>query len=153
MFESKRHLVLAAAGIAAAVAVGSAGRTMQQATAAQATPSPAAALRVVRDESAGTIKVFRPGSREPVLTQNAPPDARPYLHPIAAPDGRGAVTEFSPSHHKHQTGLYWGFTRVNGRDFFHNPQGDYWRRVSFTVLRDTGDEPRGGRYASTAPAF
>ncbi len=52
------------------------------------------------------------------------------------------VTEFSPAHHKHQTGLYWGFTRVNGRDFFHNPQGDYWRRVSVTVTAQSGDEVR-----------
>ncbi len=52
------------------------------------------------------------------------------------------VTEFSPDHHKHQTGLYWGFTRVNGRDYFHNPQGDYWRRVSFTVTQASGNEVR-----------
>ena len=52
------------------------------------------------------------------------------------------VTEFSPDHHKHQTGLYWGFTRVNGRDYFHNPQGDYWRRVSATVTQASGDEVR-----------
>ena len=39
------------------------------------------------------------------------PTHGPYLHPIAAPDGKGVVTEFSPEHHKHQTGLYWGFTR------------------------------------------
>ncbi len=78
----------------------------------------------------------------PILTQNARPDARPYLHPIAAPDGKGVLTEFSPEHHKHQTGLYWGFTRVNGRDYFHNPQGEYWRRVSATVTAASGDEVR-----------
>src|SRR5688500_8482651 len=52
------------------------------------------------------------------------------------------LTEYSPAHHKHQTGLYWGFTRLNGRDFFHNPQGDYWRRVSAAVLVAEGDEVR-----------
>ena len=31
---------------------------------------------------------------------------------------------------------------VNGRDFFHNPQGDYWRRVSATVTQQSGDEVR-----------
>src|SRR5688500_20260194 len=60
------------------------------------------------------------------------------------------LTEYSPAHHKHQTGLYWGFTRLNGRDFFHNPQGDYWRRVSAarSEERRVGKEggQRGARY-------
>ncbi len=92
------------------------------------------------DAQAGTISVFRAGSSEPVLTQNARPDTRPYLHPIVAPDGKGVLTEHSPTHHPHQTGLYWGFTRLNGRDYFHNPQGGYWRRVSATVTQAAGDE-------------
>jgi putative membrane-bound dehydrogenase-like protein len=91
-------------------------------------------LAIKHDEQAGTISVFRTGTPEPILTQNAKPDVRPYLHPIAAPDGKGVLTEYRPAHHVHQTGLYWGFTRVNGRDYFHNPQGDYWRRVSAGVL-------------------
>ena len=98
-------------------------------------------LRIVQDAKAGTI-VVRRASGGTIVTQNAPADARPYIHPIAAPDGKGVLTEFSPEHHKHQTGLYWGFTRVNGRDFFHNRQGDYWRRVSATVTQASGDEVR-----------
>ena len=62
-------------------------------------------------------------------------ELRPFLHPIVAPDGQGTLTEFSPGHHKHQTGLYWGFTRVNGRDFFHHPEGTHWKRVSLTVVK------------------
>ena len=110
------------------------------------------------------IDIFRDGSLEPVLTQHAIPDHRPFLHPIIAPDGSGELTEYSPGHHPHQTGLYWGFTRVNGttkdpkllkewfykrdkpadiqaqvgRDFFHNPGGDYWQRVSAQVLTAAG---------------
>ena len=97
-------------------------------------------LRALQDEGTGTIRVFRAEEAEPVLTQNAAPDFRPYLHPIASPDGRSILTEFSPGHHKHQTGFYWGFTRVNGRDFFHHPEGDYWRRVSATVLEAQGPQ-------------
>jgi putative membrane-bound dehydrogenase-like protein len=52
------------------------------------------------------------------------------------------LTELSPSHHKHQTGLFWGLTNVNGRDYFHNLGADYWRRVSVTVLQASGDEVR-----------
>ena len=93
----------------------------------------------VRQAGAGdTISVFRKGEKKSILTQVAKPDFRPYLHPIVAPDGKGVLTEYSPGHHKHQTGLYWGFTRVNGRDYFHHPGGDYWRRVSAKVLKPNG---------------
>lgn len=95
-------------------------------------------LRVVHNQDAGTLSVFREGSDKAIVTQNAKPDFRPYIHPIVAPDGKGVLTEYSPGHHKHQTGLYWGFTRVNGRDYFHNPGGEFWRRVSAEVLQDTG---------------
>ena len=96
-------------------------------------------FRIEQDENAGTLSVFRGEGKEPVLTQNAKADFRPYIHPIAAPDGKGVLTEYSPEHHKHQTGLYWGYTQLNGRDYFHNPQGDYWRRVSASVLEGKGD--------------
>ncbi len=123
-------------------------------------------LRAVKNEAEGKIEIFRDGTREPILTQNAQPDHRPFLHPIVAPDGNGVVTQYSPGHHPHQTGLYWGFTRVNGtgadeetmrtwfyrrdkppeiqqqigRDFFHNPGGDFWRLQSATVLAAEGEE-------------
>src|SRR5690606_33187940 len=41
--------------------------------------------------------------------------------------------------HPHQTGLYWGFTRVNGRDYFHNPGATHWRRVSFDLVEREGE--------------
>jgi hypothetical protein len=72
-----------------------------------------------------------------LLTFKAPADGRPYLHPLQAPDGKGVLTEFSPDHHKHQTGLYVGFTRINGRDYFHNRGADYYRsngKVTAEVL-------------------
>ncbi|MEM8887604.1 MAG: PmoA family protein [Bacteroidota bacterium] len=100
------------------------------------------------------------------VTQVAKTAHRPYLHPIMAPDGNGELTQYSPGHHKHQTGLYWGFTRVNGavadpdsllrffysrektpeqqalvgRDFFHHPEGEYWRRKGLKVLKESGDQ-------------
>jgi putative membrane-bound dehydrogenase-like protein len=99
-------------------------------------------LTVRQDEAAGTIAVYRASGGEPLVTQHARPDQLPYLHPIAAPDGRGELTQFSPDHHRHQTGLYWGFTRLNGRDYFHNYGGDYWRRVSADVVEAEGDVVR-----------
>ncbi|MDP6118939.1 MAG: PmoA family protein [Planctomycetota bacterium] len=95
-------------------------------------------LRVFIDEDQGTISALREDEEKPILTNHARPDFRPYIHPVVAPDGRGVLTQYSPGHHRHQTGLYWGFTRVNGRDYFHHPKGDYWQRKSMKVIKDSG---------------
>jgi hypothetical protein len=50
---------------------------------------------------------------------------------LLAPDGNGELTEFSPGHHKHQTGIFVGFLKVNGRDYFHNRGADHFRRQAF----------------------
>ena len=132
----RSNLLIPGAIVALAGFLGSSGHAQRAGTGA------AARLTVAHDARAGTISVSRAGSRAPILVHHAKPDVRPYLHPIAAPDGKGVVTEYSPGHHKHQTGLYWGFTRLNGRDYFHNLGGDYWRRVSASVLERLGDEVR-----------
>ena len=93
---------------------------------------------VVKMDSDSTISIFREGETVSILVQNARSDFRPFIHPIVTPDGKGVLTEFSPSHHKHQTGLYWGFTRVNGRDYFHHPGDNYWQKVSADILVETG---------------
>src|SRR4051812_17686136 len=82
-------------------------------------------LRAVQDESTETIRIFRGNETKPIVTQQAKANFRPYLHPIEAPDGKGVLTEYSPGHHKHQTGIYGGYTRVNGRDYSHHPDGGY----------------------------
>ncbi|MDA0315846.1 MAG: PmoA family protein [Bacteroidetes bacterium] len=97
-------------------------------------------LNLIHDETKGTISVFRQGEEDPILTQNAQENFRPYIHPILAPDGKGILTEYSPGHHKHQTGLYWGLTRVNGRDYFHNPQGDHWRKLALNIVEESGEQ-------------
>jgi len=121
-------------------------------------------LKIVQDQEIGTISVYRQDGELPIITQNARQDHRPYLHPIIAPDGQGSLTEYSPGHHKHQTGLYWGFTRVNGqsipkdklsdwfyvsrhqskeisqavgRDFFHNPGAEHWQLESASVINSS----------------
>ena len=92
----------------------------------------AAPLRIAADPETDTITISRTGDSAPIVTQHVRESFRPYLDPIVAPDGQGLLTESSPDHHKHQTGLYWGFTRLNGRDYFHHPGEGYWRRVSAT---------------------
>ena len=95
-------------------------------------------LSAVQDSVTGIITITRQDEGSPILTQHAATDHRPYLHPIVPPDGKGSFTEYSPGHHKHQTGIYWGFTRLNGRDYFHHPEGEYWRMVSSRVLAANG---------------
>lgn len=89
-----------------------------------------------------TISVFRTGGTTPVLIQHAKTGIRPYLHPIVAPDGNGELTEYSPAHHEHQTGVYWGLKKVNGRDFFMNWKEDHWRKVSADIVKKQGADVR-----------
>lgn len=103
-------------------------------------PSADITLRAVQNEKEETISIFRGNETKPIVTQNAKADFRPYLHPIVAPDGKGVLTEYSPGHHKHQTGIYWGYTRVNGRDYFHHPGDGYWKRVSAKIIEEKGKE-------------
>ncbi len=97
-------------------------------------------LTLRQDSDTKAISVFRDGTAHPILTQNAGADFRPYLHPIVSPDGKSVLTEFSPDHHKHQTGLYWGLADVNGRSYFHNPGQGFWHRVSSEPVIARGTE-------------
>jgi hypothetical protein len=95
-------------------------------------------LRAEQDAASQTIKIYRANGKDPIVTVNARRDARPYLHPIVAPDGRGVITEYRPPHHLHQTGIFWGFKYINNRDFFMKWEGENYRRVSAKVVRATG---------------
>ena len=114
---------------------------VQLQVAGQVSAQSTAKLSATVDDSGEAVLIQRTGQSEPIVTQVAKPDFRPYLHPIVAPDGRGVLTEYSPGHHKHQTGLSWGFTRVNGRDYFHHPEGTHWQRVSVNVLTAEANGP------------
>jgi hypothetical protein len=95
-------------------------------------------LRAEQDEASQTIRIYRAKGKDPLVTVNIRRDARPYLHPIVAPDGRGIMTEYRPPHHLHQTGVFWGFKYINNRDFFMKWEADNYRRVSAKVVRATG---------------
>ena len=100
--------------------------------------SPAATvLRLQQNETAGTIAVFRQGGQEPILTQIALPDNRPYLHPIVAPDGKGVLTEYRPAHHLHQTGVYLGVEAGQRARLLHEV-------AERLLAEDLGGDPAGG---------
>ena len=92
-------------------------------------------LQARLSDDGNSVEIRHNGQSKPIVTDVAKPDHRPYLHPIEAPDGKGQLTQYSPGHHKHQTGLYWGFTRVNGRDYFHHPADGYWKRIGVQILK------------------
>jgi hypothetical protein len=96
-------------------------------------------LLVKVDKANGRISIHRL-SGDTILVQNAKSNERPFIHPIIAPDGKGVLTEYRPRHHPHQTGIYWGFKLLNGRDYFMKWQGDYWRKISDTVLKSKGQQ-------------
>jgi hypothetical protein len=74
--------------------------------------------RALRCSSSAThIHVLR-DANHPLVTQCAPGAGRPYLHPIAAPDGCGVLSENEPPHHPWQHGLYTGLNDVNGIGFW-----------------------------------
>lgn len=97
-------------------------------------------LTVQQDKTKGSIAIYAVGTDTPLLTHHAREGFRPYIHPIVAPDGRGVLTEYMPGHHKHQTGLYWGFTVMNDRDYFRNLGESHWEYVSANVLDTQGDK-------------
>ncbi|MCR9229070.1 MAG: PmoA family protein [Flavobacteriaceae bacterium] len=97
-------------------------------------------LYIITDSINESLIISRSKDKsDSVLTQVVKAGIRPYIHPIAAPDGDGVLTEYGPGHHLHQTGLYWGLKRVNERDFFMNWKQDYWKKESSTVLEHSGE--------------
>ncbi|TMV48957.1 hypothetical protein FE783_14895 [Paenibacillus mesophilus] len=66
----------------------------------------------------GVLRIYRVGRADPIIVQHAESNKRPYIHPIAAPDGKGILTEDAPSHHPWQHGLYIGLNAVNGIGFW-----------------------------------
>lgn len=97
-------------------------------------------LHIEQSKTGETIAIYRDKGKDPILTQVAKINERPYLHPIIAPDGQGILTEYRPSHHPHQTGIYWGLKLVNGRDYFMNWNEDYWRGISAKIIKEKGKE-------------
>ncbi|GAB2566896.1 DUF6807 domain-containing protein [Gracilibacillus alcaliphilus] len=70
------------------------------------------------ESSEQIISIYRYNDSVPIITQHAKTEKRPYIHPMAAPDGVGILTEDAPSHHPWQHGLYCGFNNINNIGFW-----------------------------------
>jgi hypothetical protein len=97
-------------------------------------------FRINYEGGADKIEIFKSSLDAPVITQNIKEDMRPYLHPVVPPDGKGVFTEIHPDHHPHQTGIYWGLKKVNGRDFFMENGGTHYRKKEAKVLIPSGEQ-------------
>jgi len=93
-------------------------------------------LNLRENPSDQSISVFRNGEEKPILTQNARLDSRPFIHLLGAMEGKtgtiGRETEGDRS------GLFWGFGKVNGRDFYNNSGAGFWHRVSSRIVTRDG---------------
>jgi len=64
------------------------------------------------------------------------PGARPYLHPVHDPSGQLVLTEDRPADHPWQHGIFTGFHRVNGINYWKEDEGKQ-RFVRLLELKET----------------
>lgn len=67
-----------------------------------------------------------------LATYRMEPGSRPYLHPVRDASGRVALTEDRPADHPWQHGIFTGFHRVNGFNYWKEDEG----RQRFVRLLD-----------------
>ena len=89
--------------------------------------------------AANELHIFKEGIEHPLIVQNADVGMRPFLHPVYSANGVGLMTQLSPDHHPHQTGIYWGLKKTNGRDFFKKFGKDHFRKVSSSIEMPSGE--------------
>jgi hypothetical protein len=77
-----------------------------------------ATTTLIAEHAADRIAIRRSNHHSPIMVQHAATNARPFIHPIIAPDGNGTLTENAPPHHPWQHGLYVGLNEVNGVGFW-----------------------------------
>src|SRR5688572_3376660 len=65
-------------------------------------------------------------------------NSRPYLHPVRDPSGKVVLTEDRPADHPWQHGIFTGFHRVNGFNYWKEDEGRQ-RFVRLLDFKDTSD--------------
>lgn len=86
------------------------------------------------------VRAHVPGAAEPVelLTYVTDPGGRPYLHPVRDPTGRTVLTEDRPADHPWQHGIFSGYHRVNGLNYWKEDEGRQ-RFVRLLNLKESDD--------------
>ena len=73
------------------------------------------------------------GQSTELATYQMSPGTRPYLHPVKDASGRITLTEDRPADHPWQHGIFTGFHRVNGLNYWKEDEG----KQRFVRLLDT----------------
>ena len=96
-----------------------------------------ARIKVERSEHSLRIRARVPGKKEwcEIATFVMDPKLRPYLHPLRDASGRVVLTEDKPADHPWQHGIFTGFHRVNGFNYWKEDEG----RQHFVKLLDLNE--------------
>ncbi|MGZ8899489.1 MAG: DUF6807 family protein, partial [Limisphaerales bacterium] len=107
------HLRIALFGLALSCFIGS----------TSATDAPA--IKLEQSESNLIVRALAPGGKNWVnlATYVAQPGSRPYLHPVYDATGRQVLTQDRPDDHPWQHGIFTGFHRVNGFNYWKEDEG------------------------------
>jgi hypothetical protein len=99
-----------------------------------------ARIKAERADGRLDIRVRTPGQKQWidlasfVMKENA----RPYLHPVRDASGKVVLTEDKPADHPWQHGIFTGFHRVNGFNYWKEDQGRQ-RFVRLMDLKESSD--------------
>src|SRR6266567_8414409 len=99
-----------------------------------------ARIKVERLEHSLRIRARVPGKEQwrELATFVMDPKLRPYLHPLRDASGGIVLTEDKPADHPWQHGIFTGFHRVNGFNYWKEDEG-HQRFVRLLDLKEASD--------------
>jgi hypothetical protein len=126
---SKFQLLLGAFFCAGAVVLGAADQAVS-----------ASRIQVEKQEKRLVVRARVPGAAawSELATYVMEPSLRPYLHPVYDASGRQVLTEDRPEDHPWQHGIFTGFHRVNGFNYWKEDEGRQ-RFVRLLNLQQKGE--------------
>ena len=97
-------------------------------------------LKIERSAQRFSVRARVPGTEQwtDLATFVIDPQLRPYLHPLRDASGRVVLTEDRPDDHPWQHGIFTGFHRVNGFNYWKEDQGKQ-RFMKLLDSRETAD--------------
>jgi putative heme-binding domain-containing protein len=106
---------------------------------ADAPTQPAHRLKVESKEKKLVVRaqLRGPGDWVELATYVMEPNLRPYLHPLRDAAGQVVLTEDRPADHPWQHGIFTGFHRVNGFNYWKEDEG----QQRFVRLLDLSEQP------------
>lgn len=87
--------------------------------------APLSRIKIERLEKKLVVRALAPGAANwtDLVTYVAEPGLRPYLHPVHDASGRHVLTQDRPEDHPWQHGIFTGFHRVNGFNYWKEDEG------------------------------